>query len=174
MTNARKAREKHRMEKLNAEEQAFEQERIRVMVEANQVYECSGTQTHNHDCEGCEVRVLKDDEIAINEEMMRWQELGMTPIGSLYQLRQVPGVPVDTLKLEVALAALTQMCYKLGMDEEELNIKFREMFLDRLTAIREANEEAILEARRRQAIAVPGADILPQIMVPDYIKQRKH
>lgn len=164
------------MERENAAKEEFEHERVKAMVERNEIFECSGTQIHEPSCDGdCEVKSLSDLEIQINEEVRKWAEVGMTPLGSPPQLQQVPGIPVDTLKTSIALAALTQLCYdKLGIDQNELNRKFQEMYLERLVNIREANQEAVLEAKRRAGIAIPGADVMPQIIVPENIRKKMH
>lgn len=163
------------MEERDIELAEFEKERIKAMESRNEVYLCSGGQIHNHGCDGeCGVRVLDPAEIAINDEHTRWEELGMVPMGGLPQLPGIPGVPVNTLKLEVAMAALTQMLYEVtDLDKDALNDKFRELYLDRITSIRETNQEAMIEARRRMNIAAPGADIVPQLIVPDHIKRKQ-
>lgn len=177
MTNARRSREKHRQEREAMEFEQFEQERIEAMAARNEVYLCSGTQVHNDACEGdCGFRVLDDIEIEINNEHMRWQGLSMVPLGSLPQLPQIPGVPVNLLKLEVAVAALSEMVYeKTDISREELNKKFQEMYLNRITTIREMNEEGMIEARRMKSIGVQAQE--KQLVVPDYImrrEERKH
>jgi hypothetical protein len=176
MTNARKSREKHRMEEKEIIDNQFEQERIKTMAEAYQVFACSGNQIHAPNCDGsCEIQTLSDIEIQIIEEQRKWEALNMVPLGSLQQLPMMPGVPIDTLKMGVALAALTEMCVaKLGLDEDELNNKFREMYLEKLVGLREANQDAVKEAQRMQDIAVPGAQVPPQLIVPDNILKKMH
>lgn len=168
MTNARKSREKHRMERAEMEKELVEEQRIKEMADRNEIFNCSGTQTHTPMCdEDCGIRVLDELEIAINDERKRWEELGMTPLGTLIQIgQQVPGVPVDMLQVSIALGALTELCYELGIDKEKLNKKYQEMYLDRLTTIREVNETSIREARAREMIAIPGANVRSPIILP--------
>jgi|SRR6185295_1278353 len=175
MTNARKSREKHRMEESKIIDEQFEQERIEAMRANWEVYSCSGNQNHLPSCEGCEVKKLLPIEIEIIKEQMRWEELGMTPLGSPPQVPQIPGIPTDSFKLSIAVSALNKMIVeKLGLDEEELNNKYRELLLERLVTIREANEEEMIAAQRRQEIAVAGAGIRPQLIVPEHIKRKMH
>lgn len=156
------------MEEKEIMDEAFERERTKVMAEANEYFECSGTQTHEFGCDGnCEVKILEPIEVEINNELKRWEALGMVPLGGLYQVPQVPGVPVDSLKTSIALAALTEMCYELGIDKDKLNNKYREMYLERLTSIRRANEDRMKQAQSGIAVAQP-----PQIVVPDHIKAK--
>ncbi len=174
MTNARKSREKHRMEEATIAEQQFEQERIKAMVEANEVFECSGTQVHNQSCEGdCNIRHLDPLEIEINEERKKWELAGMLPMGVPQQLGgMVPGVPIDILQTSIALAALTEAVYDLGVDKDELNNKYRQMYLERLRTIREANEEAVAAAQNRSGIEI--VQDRKQLIVPDHIARKMH
>ena len=154
----------------------FEQERIAAMRANYEVFSCSGNQMHLHTCDGnCEVKKLNELEIEIIKEQVKWEELGMVPLGGLPQLPMMPGVPIDTLKTSMALSALTKMCVeKLGLDEDELDHKYQEVYLQKLRDIREANEDDMREAQRREGIAVPGAAIKPQIVVPDHIARKMH
>lgn len=152
--------------------EAFEQEKLKVMQENYQVFDCSGTLEHEDDCDGnCEVVKLGELDIQIHEENQRWNDLGMIPLGSLRQAPRLPGVPVDTFHLEIAFNSLLNYLRDKGMaDPEELDEYYRQERLKRMTIIREKNEEAILANRRRQSIA-PGLE-MPQIEVPEYIKRR--
>ena len=165
MTNARKSRERRRMEEAEIERLQEEQKRMKEMADRNEVFTCSGRQEHFKNCDGnCEVRKLDPLEIEINEEHKKWDELGMVPLAHPPQIRGVPGIPVDYLKIEIALAALTEMCYELGVDKDRLNQKYQELYLNRIRTIREVNEEDVKEARRLQQIAI--SQILPQIEMP--------
>lgn len=167
MTNARKSRERHRVEEVKA----FEQERIDAMAARNEIYNCSGTQIHLPNCNGeCGIRKLGELEIEINKEHKRWAELGMVPQGSMPQMPQIPGIPINTFKMETALSTLTQaVIEELGLDEDKLNERFQKMYLDRLVMTREANEEQIKAAKARAQIAPVD---LPNLLVPDYIKKK--
>jgi hypothetical protein len=174
MTNARKSREKHRMEEKQIIDEQFEKERIKAMAAAYEVYTCTGTQTHKHGCDGnCGIRKLGDLEIQIIEEHKKWEERGMLPLGTLEQLKGMPGIPVDILKVSVALSALTKILTdKLGIDEDEMNFIYQKMYLERLVGLREANEDAIQEAHRHAQIAAPGSQVAPQLIVPENAKRK--
>lgn len=142
------------------------------MMEANEVFKCSGTLEHMHNCDGnCGTEELSELDVLLNQERQRWVELDMLPMGKPPQI-PVHGIPVETHHLEVSVATLVDFLAETGViDKEALNVKFKQYMLERLTRIREANQDAIIEARRRQGIAVAGADVLPKLEVPGYIKR---
>jgi hypothetical protein len=172
MTNARKSREKHRRER----ELITEEERKKMMMESYQVYKCSGGLDHNPDCPGdCGTERLSDLDIAIHQERKRWDELGMSYFGSL-RGTGIPGVPVDVFLLEVSLFALIEYLQEKGVieDQEEVDNIFRKTILERMTRIREANEEDIKRSRRQAGIALPVPELSPEIIIPDNIKRKMH
>ena len=140
------------------EQIAFEAERLQIMKEHYQVFSCSGrVEGHTPECDGnCEVVALSGLDRAIVEELQKWDELEMVPIGTLPQT-PIPGVGVNTFHLEVGFNALIELLKEKGIiEEDETNERYAQKKLERLKAIREMNEERIRESQRMERIAAPG------------------
>lgn len=147
-------------------------ERRQAMMDAYEVFKCSGSLDHDFGCSGdCGTEKLDELDIAINKEKDRWAELGIPNQGSIPNT-QIPGIPIDTFHLENAFTGVMNLLIEKGVaTKEELDNAAKEVILYRMTIIRERNEAAILKARARGQIATPD---LSQIEVPDYIKRRMH
>jgi len=167
--NARKARERHRME----QEHQAEQDKLQEMYDNYEVFSCSGSMRHLPDCDGnCEVLALTGHDRLIAEEGRKWDELNMAAVGAVPGM-PMPGIPVNTFDLENKVQVLINMLIEKGVaTKEELDNAYAEFKYERMKATREANEDAIREAQRRAAIAVPGADLRPKIILPDHTKVR--
>ena len=99
-------------------------------------------------------------EIALKEELQRWEILGMRA-GGVPAGFQAPGISVEIFELEMRLHTAINLLIEKGIiTQEEADEKYQQNMLDRLTAIREANEEQIKKARMAQQIAVAQKSIL--------------
>lgn len=118
-------------------------EEIRKEVEENgfaMVHSCSGLKEHRLQCDGnCEEMRVTETSLALDAERDKWEKLGMN----------TQGVGVDVFMLECSLLTIIDIIIdKLGIDKDEINDRyFRPKVLERLTTIREANEEQIRMAR---------------------------
>lgn len=138
--------------------------KMKDMAERHVVNTCSEQIWHTPECDGnCEEKALLPSEVAINEEIKKWNEVGM----------DLSGIPVDALHLEVAQGALIDYLVEKGLaDRAELDEKYRQKFVERLRVVREANQDQVIEARRRAQIAVPGAQVMPDIVLPAQRRQK--
>ena len=170
MTNARISRERREQAKLLKAEEEFEQEKLRIMRENFQVFECSGTQHHAPTCDGnCEVVALEGLDLEIAKELTKWDELGMIAAGSIPGL-PIPGIPVNVFELELRfLTLLNVITEKLNLNTDDVNQRYAQTKLDRLRSIRESNEKAIREANSRSKVALPEK---PELFIPDAIKRK--
>jgi len=171
MTNARKSREKRKLEETKKAEEQIAIDVAASMMEQYLVFNCSGTLGHLHSCDtNCGTSKMTDTEIELYEEKKRWDALGMEAVGKPHQM-PVPGIPVDIFHVEMSLLTLIDAIVEAGvLSKEELDAKFSENMLERLTRIREANEENVKAQRARMQL---GVSPTPEIILPPNVG-RKH
>lgn len=118
-------------------------EDIRKEIEENgfaMVHSCSGLKEHRLQCDGnCEETRVTALILELDAERDRWAKLGMN----------TQGVTIDMFMLECSVLTLIEILVdKLGLTKDEINEQyFRPKVLQRLTEVREANEEEIRLSR---------------------------
>lgn len=99
-------------------------------------------------------------EVQLAEELKRWQLAGMRAAGVPAGF-EVPGIPVELYEIEVRTSAVIKLMMDKGIfTKEEADIYYQQEMLERLTKIREANEENIKKQRMANEIAVAQKRLL--------------
>ena len=99
-------------------------------------------------------------EIQLAEELKRWELAGMRAAGIPAGF-EIPGIPVELYEIEVRTAAIVKLLIEKEIfTKKEADIFYQKEMLERLTKIREANEENIKKERMAREIAVAQKRLL--------------
>jgi hypothetical protein len=121
------------------------------------VYECSQDITHEMGCNGnCNSTVLNEEQVELMNEARAWARAGMSFYGiPTAYAGQIPvrGINVELFDLECKLQVFRELLIEsLGIDEEEVESRFRRFKFQAMRHIREVNEAAVRRARMEQFI----------------------
>lgn len=129
-------------------------------MEEYEVNECSGHPTwHQPSCkENCKKVEMPRTAMEIRNELNAWTRAGMQP----------EMVPHNVFNMDVQLFTLIRIVVEvLGVDQEEIDERYRKNLLDKLRVTREQNEDNVRRARALQKITVPGQQPPPDIFGPN-------
>jgi hypothetical protein len=98
--------------------------------------------------------------VALKEEVKRWELLGWR-INGVPMGVGLPGIGVEIFELDIRTSAVVKMLIdKEIFTKEEADIYYQQEMLDRLTKIREENEERVKAERIAAEIAVAQRRII--------------
>lgn len=125
------------------------------------IFTCSQHTEHQPGCDGsCEANINPTKlEIELLNEARAWARAGMNFHGvprAYDGVIRVPGINVELFDLECKMQVFRQALIDIvGIDEQDLEERFREYKLSIMRHIREMNEAAVRRSRMEASLAIP-------------------